>query len=54
VFRDDPGARYLNIGLIITGLKGIGKRYKDEILAKEKREKKSELEELLSEIKPLF
>ncbi len=54
VFRDDPGAKYLNIGLIIAGLRGVGKRYKDEILAKEKKEKKSELEELLSEIKPLF
>lgn len=53
-FKDEPGLKYINLGAIITGLKDMGKKYMDEILAREKKEKKSELEELLSEIEPLM
>jgi hypothetical protein len=51
VFMDEPGSKYLNIGLIITGLKDIQKGF--EIKAREERPL-SDLDELLGDIKPLF
>ena len=50
IFKDDPNAKYLNIGLIITGLSDIEKEF--EIKTEEKKPL-SELEELLGDIKPL-
>ncbi len=51
VFRDEPNSKYLNIGLIITGLKDITKRFSVEEVEKKAP---SELEDLLGDIKPLF
>ncbi len=49
--KDDPSSKYLNIGLIISGLRNV-----EKVLKVERQEEKapSELEELLGDIKPLF
>lgn len=51
IFKDDPGSKYLNIGLIISGLRNV-----EKVLKVEHQEEKapSELDELLGDIKPLF
>ncbi len=52
VFKHDPSSKHLNIGLIITGIKGLREEF--ELKSGEQNKKKSELDELLGEIKPLF
>ncbi len=49
-FMDDKGSKYLNIGLIITGLKDITKGFE----IKEDKKIMSDLDDLLGDIKPLF
>jgi hypothetical protein len=51
IFKDDPSSKYLNIGLIISGLSNV-----EKVLKVEHQEEKasSELDELLGDIKPLF
>lgn len=51
VFKDDPSSKYLNIGLIISGLRNV-----EKVLKVEHQEEKtpSELDDLLGDIKPLF
>jgi cell division GTPase FtsZ len=51
VLRDEPNSKYLNMGLIITGLKDITKRFTVEEV---KKKAPSDLEDLLGDIKPLF
>ncbi|MFQ5815872.1 MAG: hypothetical protein ACE5G7_05190 [Candidatus Hydrothermarchaeaceae archaeon] len=51
VFRDEPNSKYLNIGLIITGLEDITKRFSVE---EGEQRAPSDLEDLLGDIKPLF
>jgi|Deesub1362A_J573_1020465.scaffolds.fasta_scaffold00166_12 hypothetical protein len=48
--KDEPNSKYLNTGLIITGLKDITQGFKVE----EEKKIPSELEDLLGDIKPLF
>jgi len=50
IFKDDPNAKYLNIGLIITGLSDIEKEFE---IKTEERKPRSELEELLGDITPI-
>ncbi len=52
VLKDEPNSKYLNIGLTITGLEDITKRF----LIEEGDEKSTstELDDLLGDIKPLF
>ncbi len=50
IFMDEGGSKYLNIGLVITGLREIEKGYEIE----EDKEAVSELDDLLGDIKPLF
>jgi cell division GTPase FtsZ len=52
IFKDDPHSKYLNIGLLIAGLKDVRKGF--EIKAEAGEEAPSELEKLLGHIKPLF
>jgi cell division GTPase FtsZ len=49
--KDDPSSKYLNTGLIITGLKDVAKGFE---IKEEVKKQPSELEELLGDIKPLF
>jgi cell division GTPase FtsZ len=49
-FIDDKGSKYLNIGLVITGLKDIKKAFE----IKEDKKIVSDLDDLLGDIKPLF
>ncbi|MDI6654970.1 MAG: hypothetical protein QME59_03705 [Candidatus Hydrothermarchaeota archaeon] len=51
IFKDDPSSKYLNIGLILSGLSNV-----EKVLKVEHQEEKvsSELDELLGDIKPLF
>ncbi len=49
-FIEDKGSKYLNIGLIITGLKDVTKRFE----IKEDKKTMSDLDDLLGDIKPLF
>lgn len=51
VFKQDASSKHLNIGLIVTGIKGLREEFELKSGAHEK--KKSELEELLSEIRSL-
>lgn len=51
LFKDDPSSKYLNIGLIISGLRNVEKALKVE---RQEEKAPSELEELLGDIKPLF
>ncbi|MEE8167275.1 MAG: hypothetical protein V3T58_00180 [Candidatus Hydrothermarchaeales archaeon] len=51
VFRDEPHSKYLNIGLMITGLKDIAQRFE---IQEGVEKASSELEDLLGDIKPLF
>lgn len=50
IFMDDKGSKYLNIGLIITGLKDVVKGFE----IKEDKRTMSDLDDLLGDIKPLF
>ena len=49
-FIDDKGSKYLNIGLVITGLKDVKKAFE----IKEDKKIVSDLDDLLGDIKPLF
>jgi cell division GTPase FtsZ len=50
IFTDDKGSKYLNIGLVITGLKDVTKGFE----IKEDKKAMSDLDDLLGDIKPLF
>jgi cell division GTPase FtsZ len=49
-FMDEKGSKYLNIGLVITGLKDVKKGFE----IKEDKKIVSDLDDLLGDIKPLF
>lgn len=50
IFMDEKGSKYLNIGLVITGLKDAKKAFE----TKEDKKIVSDLDDLLGDIKPLF
>lgn len=50
LFMDEKGSKYLNIGLVITGLKDVKKGFE----IKEDKKTMSDLDDLLGDIKPLF
>jgi hypothetical protein len=47
---EEKGSKYLNIGLVITGLKDVTKGFE----IKEDKKTMSDLDDLLGDIKPLF
>jgi len=51
ILKDEPNSKYLNIGLIITGLEDITKRF---LIEEGEKETSSELDDLFGDIKPLF
>ena len=50
IFMEEKGSKYLNIGLVITGLKDVKKGFE----IKEDKKAVSDLDDLLGDIKPLF
>jgi hypothetical protein len=50
IFMEEKGSKYLNIGLVITGLKDVTKGFE----IKEDKKIMSDLDDLLGDIKPLF
>ncbi|MEE8402757.1 MAG: hypothetical protein V3R93_03300 [Candidatus Hydrothermarchaeaceae archaeon] len=50
IFMEEKGSKYLNIGLVITGLKDVTKGFE----IKEDKKVMSDLDDLLGDIKPLF